>query len=300
MVNRGRLRYDRCMDFTIVTPSFRQLEYLACCISSVADQEGVEVEHLVQDGGTPGFDVFSERMAKQWPDRPGYRRIMVSEKDGGMYDAINRGLQKASGQICAYLNCDEQYLPGVLQVVLQRFRDSPETDVYLGDVLVVGPGGEAVCHRKMIRPGLAHTWTCHFGALTAGIFFRRKVVDLGVLFDTSYRAAADADWFVRMLKRGIRVQTLGLTTTSFMESGENLGLSRTAQQERERLSRSAPWWMRAMRPCWVLLHRMRRVLHGAHSREDVSYPLFFQDGKGRKDFYAARVRTTWPGRWWNY
>ena len=87
------------MDFTIVTPSFRQLEQLSCCIASIADQEGVSVEHIVQDGGTEGFGDFAKKMAERWPDRPGYNRTMVSEKDGGMYDAINRGFEKAKGSI---------------------------------------------------------------------------------------------------------------------------------------------------------------------------------------------------------
>ena len=126
------------MDFTIVTPSFRQLEQLACCIASIADQEGVRVEHIVQDGGTEGFEEFAKRMAKRWPDRPTYRRVMISGPDQGMYDAINRGLKKAAGEICAYLNCDEQYLSGALTTIWQRFQDSPKTDIFLGDVVVVG------------------------------------------------------------------------------------------------------------------------------------------------------------------
>ena len=110
------------MDFTIITPSFGQLDHLACCIASVADQEGVEVEHIVQDGGTKGFADFAKQMAQQWPNRNGYKRIMVSEQDGGMYDAINRGLKRAKGKVCAYLNCDEQYLPGVLSMILASFQ----------------------------------------------------------------------------------------------------------------------------------------------------------------------------------
>ena len=155
------------MDFTIVTPSFRQLDWLELCIASVADQDGVFVEHIVQDGGTKSFGAFAQKMADRWPDRPGYRRTMTSEKDGGMYDAINRGLKKATGGICAYLNCDEQYLPGVLKRVLHRFNQSLETDLFLGNVVVVDSQGEPICHRKMIRPGLAHPWTYHFVALTA-------------------------------------------------------------------------------------------------------------------------------------
>jgi len=288
------------MDFTIITPSFGQLDHLACCIASVADQEGVEVEHIVQDGGTKGFADFAKRMAQQWPNRNGYQRIMVSEQDGGMYDAINRGLKRAKGKVCAYLNCDEQYLPGVLSMILASFQKNPSVDVVLGDVIIVGKDGEAICHRKMVKPGLAHTWTCHFGALTAGIFFREKLVNEGLLFDTSYRVASDAEWFVRVLQSGKKVQPLRRTTSTFMESGENLGLSPRAKEERERLDASAPLYFKVLRPVWVLAHRVRRLWSGAHRSEDVPYGIYLPKQSGRKAFTAKRLRTTWPGRIFNF
>ena len=288
------------MDFTIITPSFGQLDHLACCIASVADQAGVEVEHIVQDGGTKGFADFAKQMAQQWPNRNGYQRIMVSEQDGGMYDAINRGLKRAKGKVCAYLNCDEQYLPGVLPMIWASFQNNPSVDVVLGDVIVVGTDGEAVCHRKMVKPGLAHTWTCHFGALTAGIFFREKLVNEGLLFDTSFRAASDAEWFVRVLQSGKKVQPLRRPTSTFMESGENLGLSLTAKEERARLDASAPLYFKALRPVWVLAHRVRRLWSGAHRSEDVAYEVYLPKSDKRKAFYAKRLRTTWPKRMLNF
>ena len=288
------------MDFTIITPSFGQLDHLACCIASVADQAGVEIEHIVQDGGTKGFADFAKQMAQQWPNRNGYQRIMVSEQDGGMYDAINRGLKRAKGKVCAYLNCDEQYLPGVLSMILASFQKNPSVEVVLGDVIIVGVDGEAICHRKMVKPGLAHTWTCHFGALTAGIFFREKLVNEGLLFDTSFRAASDAEWFVRVLQSGKKVQPLRRTTSTFMESGENLGLSSTAKEERARLDASAPLYFKVLRPVWVLLHRARRLWSGAHRSEDVTYEIYLPKDSGRKVFSAKRLRTTWPGRMLNF
>ena len=288
------------MDFTIITPSFGQLDHLACCIASVADQEGVEVEHIVQDGGTKGFADFAKRMAQQWPNRNGYQRIMVSEQDGGMYDAINRGLKRAKGKVRAHLNCDEQYLPGALKMVQDFFKNRLNVDVVLGDVIIVGTGGKAICHRKMVKPGLAHTWTCHFGALTAGIFFREKLVSEGLLFDTSYRAASDAEWFVRVLQSGKKVQPLRRTTSTFMESGENLGLSLTAKEERARLDASAPLYFKVLRPVWVLVHRVRRLWSGAHRSEDVAYGIYLPKQSGRKAFTAKRLRTTWPGRMLNF
>jgi hypothetical protein len=266
----------------------------------VADQEGVEVEHIVQDGGTKGFADFAKQMAQQWPNRNGYQRIMVSEQDGGMYDAINKGLKKGTGKVRAYLNCDEQYLPGALKMVQDFFKNRLNLDVVLGDVIIVGTDGEAICHRKMVKPGLAHTWTCHFGALTAGIFFREKLVNEGLLFDTSYRVASDAEWFVRVLQSGKKVQPLRRTTSTFMESGENLGLSSAAKEERARLDNSAPLYFKVLRPVWVLAHRVRRLWSGAHRSEDVSYGIYLPKQSGRKAFTAKRLRTTWPGRVLNF
>jgi glycosyltransferase involved in cell wall biosynthesis len=308
------------MDFTIITPSFGQLDHLACCIASVADQEGVEVEHIVQDAGSPGIEEFAEKTAKQLLGRFGGERVsnlqsfellhirtahgytlrIFKEKDEGMYDAINRGLKRAKGKVCAYLNCDEQYLSGALSMIWASFQKNPSVEVVLGDVIIVGTDGEAVCHRKMVKPGLAHTWTCHFGALTAGIFFREKLVNEELLFDTSYRVASDAEWFVRVLQSGKKVQPLRKTTSTFMESGENLGLSSTAKEERARLDASAPLYFRALRLVWVLLHRVRRLWSGAHRSEDVAYEVYLPRGDKRKAFTAKSLRTTWPGRIFNF
>jgi len=89
---------------SIVTPSFRNSDWLKLCVASVADQAGVEVEHIVQDAQ-------SDDGTQEWLARD--RRVQAYiEKDLGMYDAINRGWRRATGEILAYLNCDEQYQPG--------------------------------------------------------------------------------------------------------------------------------------------------------------------------------------------
>ena len=285
------------MDFTIVTPSFRQLEQLGCCIASIADQEGVSVEHIVQDGGTEGFGGFAKLMAERWPDRPGYQRTMVSEKDGGMYDAINRGLAKAKGSICAYLNCDEQYLPGTLKRVAEAFRANPDVDLFFGDALVLDETGNARCWRKVLVPLVAHTWTCHFSAFTAAMFFRRRLLDQGIRFDTSYRAAADAAWYLEARRRGTRAGSLGFLTSTFLESGKNLGLSETAVMERRRLTQTAPIWMKMSVWGWMGLHRLRRWLRGSLGRRTLSYQIYFPEGALRASFESKGVPGHWPGRW---
>jgi len=74
-----------------------------------------------------------------------------------MYDAINKGLRHSSGEILAWLNCDEQYLPGALKVVGEFFDRHPEVDVLFGDIVLVDQHGGYLRHRKVQTPLLYHT-----------------------------------------------------------------------------------------------------------------------------------------------
>src|SRR5437667_686879 len=105
--------------FSIITPSFRSSAWLKLCLASVADQ-GIELEHIVQDAG-------SDDGTLDW--LPQDRRIKAFvEKDAGMYDAVNRGLRRATGELLAYINCDEQYLPGALSTVMDFFKQNPSIE----------------------------------------------------------------------------------------------------------------------------------------------------------------------------
>src|ERR1017187_9697678 len=116
------------MKFSIITPSFRNSAWLKLCIASVADQAGVELEHIVQDS-------CSDDGTQDW--LPQDRRVKAFiEKDGGMYDAINRGYRRAQGDILAHLNCDEQYLPGTLKHVQNFFEAHPDVEAIFAGAVV--------------------------------------------------------------------------------------------------------------------------------------------------------------------
>jgi glycosyltransferase involved in cell wall biosynthesis len=311
---------NKLADLTTITPSFKQLDYLWCCIASVADQGGVVVEHIVQDAGSPGIEEFAKKMGeqllKQYGGKPvsklqtfellhirtahGYTLRIFNEKDDGMYDAINKGIDKATAPICGYLNCDEQYLNSALLQVKEAFDKKSEIGVVLGDVIIINRDGEAICHRKIETPSLAHTWTCHFSALTAAVFFRKSEISEGLLFDISYRMASDAEWFVRILRSRLVIKVLRTNISTFMESGQNLGLSPAAEKERKRLNASAPYLYRKLKILWVALHRIKRLIGRQHRSEDVAYEVYLPKGDKRKAFYAKRLRTTWPGRILNF
>lgn len=254
------------MRFSIITPSFRSGHWLPLCIASVADQ-GVAHEHLIQDAG-------SDDGTLDWlPHDP---RVQVCvEKDQGMYDAINRGLRRARGEYLAYLNCDEQYLPGALAAAADFLDAHPQTDVLLADAIIVNPEGEYLCHRQALRPRRAHTWVSgNLSLLTCATFFRRRLLERGLYFNPAYRDLGDAEWVLRLLEAGARFDCLPVVTTAFTDTGENMNLKPTAQHERAQLRASAPSWARWLRPLIVLHHRWRRLLAGHYFVGPFSYALY--------------------------
>ena len=127
-------------DFSIITPSFNMLKYLKLCHASIADQMDGSLEHIVidADSGDGTIEWLKQQKNILW----------ISEKDKGMYDAINKGLKKARGEIVAYLNCDEQYLPGTLEFVKKYFDTHPDVDVLFGDFYVVNSDGTLESWRR--------------------------------------------------------------------------------------------------------------------------------------------------------
>lgn len=129
------------------------------------------------------------------------------------------------------------------------------------------------------------------------MFFRRRLWDEGIRFDTSYRAAADAAWYLETRRRGIRAATLGFPASTFTETGGNLGLQRIAKEERTRLNRSAPCWMRILWPIWFVTHRIRRWLLGALTFKSLGYAVYLPGQAERTFFQARNLAGYWPGRW---
>lgn len=105
---------------SIVTPSYNQADYLEAALRSVLDQSRPPHEYVVIDGGSiDGSRAILERYA----DRLHH---WVSEKDDGQYAAIQKGFEHTTGEIMAWLNSDDMYLPGALEMVAEIFAQHPE------------------------------------------------------------------------------------------------------------------------------------------------------------------------------
>jgi glycosyltransferase involved in cell wall biosynthesis len=254
----------------------------------VADQ-GVDIEHIVQDAG-------SEDGTLEWLLRDKRVKVFV-EKDRGMYDAINRGLRRASGDILAWLNCDEQYLPGALASVADRFEREPHLDVLFGDIVVVDAQGCYVCHRKVQVPLKYHTWVCHLSTLSCATFFRRRVAfEYGEIFNPRLRDVGDGEWMLRLFKRRVTMSVLGRFTSAFTLTGGNMSRAPNAWREARELRLTAPVWARWARPLIVAHHRLRRLLGGIYSQPPFSYALYTQNSPSARVIHEV-AKPKPRGKW---
>jgi glycosyltransferase involved in cell wall biosynthesis len=277
------------MRFSIITPSYRSAKWLRLCVASVADQEGVELEHIVQDS-------CSDDGTQEWLVKDSRVKAFI-EKDQGMYDALNRGFRRSSGEILAYLNCDEQYLPGALKAVDDYFAKYPLVDVVISDSVVTDANGNYVCHRYSLVPHRHQIWV-RFPVLTCSLFVRGHVIrELGIQFDAQWRALGDVFWVMEMLKRGVRMAVLDRFTSVFTETSENLCLTPKALKERQRAWQMAPRWVRLLKHFFAVLYRLRLAARGSLFQRAFDYSLYtLTSPNERVTRHAGRPTSFWKAR----
>lgn len=125
---------------SIVTPSFNHGAYLQQCIESVLSQNYPNLEYIIIDGGSQDNSLS---IIQKFESNLSY---WVSVPDKGQSDAINKGFIKASGEIVAWLNSDDYYLPGAFEKVLQAYQANPDAPFFFGDGLRVSEKGEVLAN----------------------------------------------------------------------------------------------------------------------------------------------------------
>ena len=178
---------------SVAIPSFNQGQYIEDTITSILDQGYPDVELFVFDGGSTDttVDVLKkyERHLAFW----------VSEKDKGQTDAINKGLRRATGQIVAYLNSDDFFLPNALNYVAQAYLAHPNAGLYTGNGIIVD--GRKEKPRPYMRQ-IGYTYesllrgSCYL--LQPSTFINRKAWEKIGEFDEKLRFAMDLDYWLRV------------------------------------------------------------------------------------------------------
>ncbi len=285
------------MKISVVTPNLNGMPYLPRCVASIRDQAGggLTVEHWIADGGSSDGSV--DWLQGQTAHSPGYTLQWFQGEDAGMYDAIDKGWRRASGDVLAWLNSDEQYLPGALAAVAGVMDRRTTADFIYGDALVLHPDGSLAAFRKAAPLRRLYLRAAHLYIHSSSLFVRRRwIVDAGIRPDPSWRAAGDHEWLLRLLAGGARGRRLPCYLSAFFLTGANLGVSDVARRELCRLQAREPVWFRGLAPLWFALRSVEKwVCGGFRQSLPLTYCIVGEDGR-RMTLQAQTADWRWVTR----
>ncbi|HWQ12466.1 MAG TPA: glycosyltransferase family 2 protein [Roseiflexaceae bacterium] len=180
---------------TVVTPSFNQAQFLEETIRSVLLQGYPNLEYMVIDGGsTDGSAAIIERYAP-------WLSFWVSERDRGQAHAINKGFDRATGDLVGWINSDDLLLPGALARVAAAHHTAPDA-LILGDVNEIDERGQLRCHYRQANVSFAtlfRTWERACIWSQPGTFVPLALHRAVGPLDERLRFVFDLDWMLRLL-----------------------------------------------------------------------------------------------------
>ena len=229
---------------SIVTPTLNRAELLEGTIHSVRRQTHVPIEHVVVDGGSSDGTMDMLRRVAGAPATDGYEIRWVSEPDRGMYDAINKGLRMARGEIVAYLNSDDRYFPWSVERAVRALAGNPGADVVFGDVMRVDEFRGILV--PVFQPPLhTHRMAAYGTLFQPTVFMRRRVFEELLGFDDELRYVADLDFWLRAAHRYRLVQVSEFLALEHRhaEMLSETGLEQMALEDQRLRSafRTGPW-----------------------------------------------------------
>ena len=179
---------------SIITPSYNQAEFLERTILSVLNQNYPNLEYIIMDGGSTDGSV---EIIKKYEK---YLSYWVSEKDHGQADAINKGFQKATGDLVAWQNSDDIYLPNAFLNLANTYKKKPDYDIYFGNVYLIDENDKIIREMRFHPFSVNHLIYYDWNLTSQATFWKRKIFDeVGYLKD--YNVCFDWEWFIRLGKK---------------------------------------------------------------------------------------------------
>lgn len=226
---------------SIITITFNAARSLQRTLDSVACQSWPHIEHLIIDGASKDDTVgIAQRYKAQSP----HQVLITSEPDKGLYDAMNKGLQRATGDYIVYLNAgDTLHAPDTIETVVSAINsqepaaESQRPAVVYGDTAITDADGRFL-HLRTHRPPEKLTWrsfkkgmlVCHQA------FYARLDIARQFPYNLQYRHSADVDWCIRIMKEtdrlGLPLVNTHAVLADFEEGGDTTQHHRDSLWER--------------------------------------------------------------------
>ena len=185
---------------SVITPARNMASYLPETLDSVAALRTPH-EHVVVDGASDDGTV------ELLEGRDGPHLRWISEPDSGQTEAVNKGLRLAKGDLLAWVNADDAYIPGAVDRALDHLERHPAVSAIFGAVNYIDEHGEVF--RTLVPPRFSWRKYLYLGAFvtTPTIIWRRELLEQAPSLNQRYQDAADYDFFLRLL-RGVRVDRI--------------------------------------------------------------------------------------------
>lgn len=201
------------MKFSVVTVCLNSEKTIGQVIQSVLSQQGVDIEYIIIDGGSTDSTVD---IIRKYENKIAY---WCSEPDGGIYEAMNKGIAVATGDVISFINSDDWYADGALACVQQKLSEG-DFDLVCGRVASVRNGvvvgmntkseDETELYYKMFYQH-------------QGIFARRTVFSTFGNFELQFRICADYDWLLKVYNKGVRIAYVDTLVSYFTLGGVSSG-----------------------------------------------------------------------------
>jgi glycosyltransferase involved in cell wall biosynthesis len=200
------------MKISLITVAFNSAATIRDTIASVKSQDYSNIEYIIVDGNSKDGTVpIIKSSGAKW----------LSEPDRGIYDAMNKGIAMATGDVVGIINSDDYYFDDkVISTVAEAFGD-PSIDAVYGDLIIVDPGNL----KKVVRKYSSKSWKPEkfargFMPAHPTFFVRRKFYDAVGLFKTDYKIAADYEMLIRLLhNQKVRYRYLPMTMVVMRKGG---------------------------------------------------------------------------------
>jgi glycosyltransferase involved in cell wall biosynthesis len=245
-------------DISVLTPSFGYGRFIADSIESVIRQQGLCLQHIVQDAGSTDETV---EILQSFGDRVRW----TSERDLGQSDGLNRALTKATGNWVAWLNADEYYLPGGLQLLVQE-GENLGADVVYGDGIAVDREGRMLSLRPQhpFSPLILRSYGPFLDNVS--LIIRRSLLEEDP-WDPSLRVVMDWDLYLGLVARGASFHYVPYPVGAFRQHDDQASARRGRPETpalQERYAIPASRWYSEL---GKVLHRLRKLTARSYGRQ---------------------------------
>lgn len=216
--------------FSIITVSYNASSLIGVTLESVLSQTYTDYEYILVDGGsTDGTVEVAKASGMEFAH-------IVSERDNGIYDAMNKGISLAKGDYLCFLNAgDAFFAPDTLRTIVDAIAGETELpDVLYGETAEVDINRNFVRMRRLQAPKELTWHSFKNGMLVChqAFYARREIVPM---YDLKYRLSSDVDWCIKVMKRAKKMVNVNAVVVNYLQNGLSLQYHRKSLMERFRV-----------------------------------------------------------------